>query len=325
MISGVAVLIPAVYGAGLATGLLHFGVPGCLAALLAAGLVQGRPAGVLAAGTFALACVTGAVAAARDASSCRARLPVGRVELTVRLMDAPTAALVRVQPIGAGCWGAVDARWPHGTKDAAGSIADVRGRWIPRPARGGRVEGVLAVAEIRGRRSASPTAAELVRGTTVARARAPRGKGAARRRAGARYARRNRWPNPGRLRPVRPRPSALHFGISRRAHLCLGRTAPAPRRRPTNPRAHSGRRGRNGLCGLPRVSRAGHARGRPHHPPGAAVQAAAAGAAQRTAGMHVPDRTAGGPLGHLRSRRVALRHGAVGSDDSHSMERRRVR
>ena len=172
MISGVAVLIPAVYGAGLATGLLHFGVPGCLAALLAAGLVQGRPAGVLAAGTFALACVTGAVAAARDASSCRARLPVGRVELTVRLMDAPTAALVRVQPIGAGCWGAVDARWPHGTKDAAGSIADVRGRWIPRPARGGRVEGVLAVAEIRGRRSASPTAAELVRGTTVARARA---------------------------------------------------------------------------------------------------------------------------------------------------------
>src|SRR5687768_15962982 len=104
MISGVAVQIPAVYGAGLATGLLHFGVPGYLASFVAAVLVRGRPVGLLATRTLAIACVTGAVAAARDGMSCAARLPAGRVELTVRLLDAPASHLVRLLPIGSGCW-----------------------------------------------------------------------------------------------------------------------------------------------------------------------------------------------------------------------------
>ena len=166
-----AILIPAAYGAGLATGLLHFGAPGLVASLLAARVVRGRAALLAGTGAFGVACLTGHAALARDASSCRSRLPAERLELIVRLVDPPTGGLIRVRPMGAGCTGAVDARWPRGSTHAAGTVAEIRGRWIPRRAAGGRASGVLAVAEVHGARYV-PGVAERLRNATASRARA---------------------------------------------------------------------------------------------------------------------------------------------------------
>lgn len=144
-------LVPLAFGAGLATGLLHFGVPAGVLALFAARLRRRRADDALVLGAVALGALAGVLTRWSDAASCRARLPPARIELTVRLLDPPAPrGVVRARIPAAGCRGPVDVRWPDAPGESgaarAGSVARVTGRWIPRTAFGGRAGGMLVVA-----------------------------------------------------------------------------------------------------------------------------------------------------------------------------------
>jgi competence protein ComEC len=142
-----ALLFTLCYGAGLATGLLHFG--GLLGTILlpAAAMVAGRSRALLLAAGVLLGRGSGELARIAERDRCAARLEAGRVRLTVRLAEPVTAegGRVQVEPVGAECAGALDARWPSGVPVAAGYHSRVEGRWIPRPGLGGRPGGVLVV------------------------------------------------------------------------------------------------------------------------------------------------------------------------------------
>ncbi|HEX3236140.1 MAG TPA: hypothetical protein VHR41_18240, partial [Gemmatimonadales bacterium] len=79
-----SVLFTLSYGAGLATGLLHFGAPGCALAvtLLAAGSFLRRPLPTLLGAALGVGVLAAAVARAADRDSCASRLPAGRIGLT---------------------------------------------------------------------------------------------------------------------------------------------------------------------------------------------------------------------------------------------------
>ncbi len=140
------IVLASSYGAGLATGLLHFGVPVGVSLVLVA-VICWRPfalAHVLVAG-FLLGQLSGSVASARARNHCAALLPAGEIELRVRLLE-PARRLggpTEVRPIVSRCHGAVRARWPSGEVAEAGREATVRARWIPprdapsMPGRGG--------------------------------------------------------------------------------------------------------------------------------------------------------------------------------------------
>src|SRR5690606_9440615 len=120
MSPGPGVLIPLVFGAGLATGRLRFWIPACVVALLWAVGVRSPPARLFAA-VLALGALTGAATRALDARSCAARMREGRVEALIHSRDAASGrGLVRLRLVGAGCLGPVDARWPNGARVAAG-------------------------------------------------------------------------------------------------------------------------------------------------------------------------------------------------------------
>ena len=143
-----ALLFTLCYGAGLATGLLHFGGPLGVIVLLGAGMAARRSGALLLATGALLGRSSGELARIADRDRCAARLEAGRVRLTVRLWEPVTAqgGRVQVEPVAAGCAGAVDARWPSGVPVAAGYHSRVEGRWIPRAGPGGRPGGVLVVA-----------------------------------------------------------------------------------------------------------------------------------------------------------------------------------
>ncbi len=107
-----------------------------LVALLAAAGLLGR--------------LSGELAWLAEANRCAARLPENRLRLSVRLLEPTDSAGGRlpVQPIGVGCSGPVTARWPAGESLAAGLVAEVTGRWIPRPGVIGRASGTLIAAEV---------------------------------------------------------------------------------------------------------------------------------------------------------------------------------
>ena len=141
-----ALLFTLCYGAGLATGLLRFGSPvGALVVLGAAGAVW-RPAATLVAAA-SLGRLSGELAWAGEADRCTTRLPAGPVRLTVRLLEpaGPDGGRAQVAPVGAGCAGAVNARWPGGVPMAAGYTSRVEGTWVPRAGPAGRAGGVLVV------------------------------------------------------------------------------------------------------------------------------------------------------------------------------------
>jgi competence protein ComEC len=164
------VLLPIAYGAGLATGLLHFWAPVCV---LAAGVMLATrrdqlrlSACVLLAGTLA-----GAVAVAADAASCAAAMPSGKVELTLRAVDASAGrALVRVRLPDAACRGSIDARWPRGAHVLAGTTGRAEGQWVERPRAGGRQGGVLTVLRF-DTLSITPSLAERLRNGVVSASR----------------------------------------------------------------------------------------------------------------------------------------------------------
>lgn len=129
------ILVPLAYGAGLATGLLRYGVPGGVALVLLMLLVVFRRQhlGQLLVGAGAAGLLSGALARRLDDGSCAATFPAGRLALVVRA-DEPVAGagIGRVTPLRTACTGALDARWGVGDTAGAGDIYRVRGRWIPR-------------------------------------------------------------------------------------------------------------------------------------------------------------------------------------------------
>jgi competence protein ComEC len=142
-----ALLVTAGYEAGLATGLLHFGSPLGGAVVLLGALFVRRQLPILIAAALVLGRAGGELARLADRDSCAARLPPGRVQLVVQLMEpvGPEGGRIEVVPVNARCRGEVRASWPRGSAAAAGVHCQVEGFWIPRPGTGGRAGGTLAV------------------------------------------------------------------------------------------------------------------------------------------------------------------------------------
>jgi competence protein ComEC len=143
------ILFTAAYGAGLATGLLHFGAPlWVVLPLLAIAAFARRPLVLLVCGAALLGRMSGEIAVLRDRRSCAALLSAGAVRLTVKLLEPieDAGGAVEVQPLSPGCTGRVSARWPRGLPSDAGTIVAAKGRWIPRPNRSGQANGTLVVA-----------------------------------------------------------------------------------------------------------------------------------------------------------------------------------
>ena len=142
-----AILFTLAYGAGLATGLLHFGTPlGTAVVLSGAPVFGGSLATVFAAGAM-LGRVSGELAWLSERSKCAAALPRGPIRVRLRLIEPADAAggRVMVQPLGTGCSGLVSASWPARQPLGAGIVARVVARWIPSPGPAGRPGGTLAV------------------------------------------------------------------------------------------------------------------------------------------------------------------------------------
>jgi competence protein ComEC len=145
------ILFTAVYGAGLATGLLHFGNNvGVIFVGLAVALAVRRPFASLLIAALLLGRASGELAWTHEAGSCAARLPVGRVRLSVRLLEPADAegSVVQLRMLNTGCHGSVAARWPAHPVLSAGAEARVIGRWIPRFGAAGRPSGTLVVHEV---------------------------------------------------------------------------------------------------------------------------------------------------------------------------------
>jgi competence protein ComEC len=142
-----ALLFTACYGAGLATGLLHFGGPLGVGLVLGASLLAPRRLPVLLALAAALGRANGAMALMADRDRCAAQLSPGRQTLTVRLSEPtwPEGGPVRVTPLRARCAGDVSALWPRGSAAGAGFDVRVEATWVPRPGVAGRADGTLVV------------------------------------------------------------------------------------------------------------------------------------------------------------------------------------
>lgn len=140
-----ALSLAVLIGAGLATGLARFPDPWSVAiALLAGATVTRRPAHL----TLATACTVAMLVATlmrHDATrSCAARLPLGERTMLVRTID-PGHGAGRVVFPDLECVGAVAARWPSSAAVPAGMTVAVTARWLPRPGRLGRPEGLLLI------------------------------------------------------------------------------------------------------------------------------------------------------------------------------------
>jgi competence protein ComEC len=166
------VLVPITYGAGLATGLLHFGAPAGVAAIIAAVLLRRRdPRLPLSLGAFVFGVAAATLALAQDRWRCAALLPEGRVSLEVRLRDpASGRGLARAVVVDSACRGSIDLRWGAGDGVRAGTHARVQGRWVRRAGLGGRPGGMLLVSSADTVRS-DPGPSERARNAVAARAR----------------------------------------------------------------------------------------------------------------------------------------------------------
>src|SRR5688500_3112531 len=143
-----AILFTTAYGAGLATGLLHFGGPlGVVGVTLAAAVVARKPLATLLTAAALLGRLSGELAWLREADQCVTRLPAGRLRIAVRLLEPAdsTGGVIAVQPVRAGCTGLVSSRWPLGHPMDAGLVVEVTAQWIPRPAAGRRPSGTFVI------------------------------------------------------------------------------------------------------------------------------------------------------------------------------------
>jgi competence protein ComEC len=164
----------AAFGAGLATGLLHFPAPllaglGC--AVAACHLSRRNPLSHLLLSGMLLGALHAALALRRDRAACAARFPAATIRVTVRLEEPADAAggVLQVRPLQAGCSGSVRARWPRAAAASAGAVAEVRGRWVARPTWSSRPGGTLVVTEAAVRLKVGNSVADRLR-NGVARA-----------------------------------------------------------------------------------------------------------------------------------------------------------
>jgi competence protein ComEC len=145
------ILFTMAYGAGLATGLLHFGAPHWVVGIsLLLGLCSRRSLTFVLCAALVLGRLNGEVGWIQQGRSCAARLPAGPLRLSLRLLEPvePDGGRLEVQPLGANCTGRVSARWPRGRASEAGLSVEVGARWIARPGRFGRPGGMLVIAEV---------------------------------------------------------------------------------------------------------------------------------------------------------------------------------
>jgi competence protein ComEC len=135
------------YWAGLLTGLLHFGAPVGMFALLVATALARRPLLLLAAAAALVGRLSGDVARRAERSRCTATLPERPLAFRARALEPVDdgGGRIAVQPLGAGCTGGIVARWPRNHAVSAGVELRLVGRWVRRPGLGGRAGGSLLV------------------------------------------------------------------------------------------------------------------------------------------------------------------------------------
>ena len=142
------VAIVLLFGAGLVAGLLHFWATLCAVAVLGF-VLRRRARAATGVALTALGAITGAIAEAGEAYSCRTRLPAGRQELVVETADPARQhhTRVRLRLPGFPCSGVVSGRWPERALERQGRVRAVV-RWIPRQGVLGRGAGTLVVEEV---------------------------------------------------------------------------------------------------------------------------------------------------------------------------------
>ncbi len=147
-----AVLFTLAYGAGLATGLLHFGAPVGVAGVAMAAAATGRPIALLMGSAVVIGRLSGEIAWLAERSRCTSRMPRGTLRLTVRLLEPvdDEGGRILVRPHARGCTGSVLARWPRGQAAPSGSEAGVEATWLPRLGVGGRPAGTLVIKRVGG-------------------------------------------------------------------------------------------------------------------------------------------------------------------------------
>ena len=139
------VLLAVGYGAGLATGLAHLtGLALVLGSGVAAGVLLWRRWGWPLLGALAVGVLAGAHGRTASAAWCAARLPLGEQRHRIHLVD-PGEGTGRVALIGAGCTGAVMARWPRDARFPAGYTLSVTARWAPAARPLQRPDGMLLI------------------------------------------------------------------------------------------------------------------------------------------------------------------------------------
>src|SRR5215210_2183407 len=154
------ILFTLAYGAGLATGLLHFEatIGGALVGVLA-GWWSGRPLVVLLGCAAILGNISGRIAWLGEATRCVTRLPAGGLRMSITMLEPvdTSGGRTSVHPL-IGCGGGVVAMWPPDQAADAGGEVAVLARWIPRPAIAGRPGGTLVISQVESI-SAIPSAA----------------------------------------------------------------------------------------------------------------------------------------------------------------------
>jgi competence protein ComEC len=142
------VLFTAAYGAGLATGLLHFVGPLPVIGIAGILVLAARYSLISLLSTAAiLGSLSAHIAVKQERGSCAVRLPEGRLRLAVRLLDPVDSAggRVELEPIRATCAGTISGRWPPDHPAQPGTVITATGRWIPRQEWARRPSGTFVV------------------------------------------------------------------------------------------------------------------------------------------------------------------------------------
>ncbi len=158
------ILFTLAYGAGLATGLAHFGDPASVILGFVAFAGRRRPLVVLLVAAALFGRLSAEIAWWREPDRCVTRLPAAEIRLTVRTLEPTDSAggLTTVQPLHAACVDVVTARWPRRSAAAAGRDIVVVGRWVPRRGPLGRPSGTLVIRSI-GAMSGAPSLGARIR------------------------------------------------------------------------------------------------------------------------------------------------------------------
>ncbi len=158
------ILFTLAYGAGLATGLLHFEATiGGALVVLVGGWFTGRPAITLLGGAVLLGHTSAGIAWLAESKRCVARLPPGAMTVSITMVEPVDSSGGRtsVRPLS-GCSGPVVAMWPPHRAMNAGLDVAVVARWIPRAGIAGRPAGTLVVSRV-GTTSGRPSTAARLR------------------------------------------------------------------------------------------------------------------------------------------------------------------